>query len=205
MLGRIEHIYTAAALADGLKFDPIAGNVWVLNNNDGNARLQFINPTINRIRAPLDYAPPFVYGNNSARGFDDVVFAGQTVFLSETNPINPGDPVVVELVNGTAPFGKLRTSTVLSYGDSGTNIVTGKTEALPISDPDSLKALPDGTLILTGEADESLIFIKHPGSNQQTASFLQLPTMPSCQMQRQARSSSATRVPTTSCRCRSRT
>jgi hypothetical protein len=121
MLGRIEHIYTAAALADGLKFDPITGNVWVLNNNDGNARLQFINPTINRISAPLDYAPPYVYGNNSARGFDDVMFAGQAVFLSETNPINPGDPVVVELVNGTAPFGELRTSTVLSYGDSGTN------------------------------------------------------------------------------------
>jgi hypothetical protein len=176
MQGQVEHTYTANGLADGLKYDPVTSNVWVLNNNDGNSNVQFIDPRTAQISGPLTYAAPYVYGASSGSGYDDVVFEGQTVFLSRTNPVNPGDPVVQELLNGTAPFGKLETSTILSYGDMGVNVLTGKTEALPISDPDSLKALPDGSLMLTGEADGALIFIKHPGTSQQTASFLTLPT-----------------------------
>ena len=148
----------------------------MLNNNDGNSNLQFIDPRTAQLSGSLLYAPPYVYGTSSASGYDDVVFEGRTVFLSKTNPVNPGDPVVQELLNGTAPFGKLETATILSYGDSGINVLTGKMETLPVSDPDSLKSLPDGSLILTGEADQALIFIKHPGTSQQTASFLTLPT-----------------------------
>ncbi len=176
MNGRIEHIYTAAGLADGLKYDPYTGQVWVLDNNNGNSALQFIDPVTNQISTPLSYAPPYSYGTASSRGFDDVVFAGQTVFMSESNPVNSGDPVVVELTNGTAPFGKLYTSTILSLGDMGINLTTGKLALVPITDPDSLKALPDGSLLLTGEADGAYVFIKHPGTSQQTVSFVTLPS-----------------------------
>ena len=176
MQGRIEHVYTANGLADGLKYDPLTGEIWVLNNNDGNANLQFIDPTTNQLSPSLVYASPYVYGSTSSRGFDDVVFAGQTVFLSETNPVNPGDPVVVELLNGTAPFGKLVIgSTILSLGDMGIDLRTGLLAPVPITDPDSLKALPDGSLILTGEADGAFIFIAHPGTSRETVSFLTLP------------------------------
>src|SRR3974390_1952216 len=66
MTGRVKHTYTAAGLADGLKYDPATGNVWVLNNNDGNSNLQFINPATNQISDPLTYAsPPYVYGPDS--------------------------------------------------------------------------------------------------------------------------------------------
>jgi hypothetical protein len=173
--GQVEHTYTAAGLADGLKYDPYTGDVWVLNNNDGDATLQLINPATTQISAPLSYAPPYVYGTNSGRGYDDVVFKGQNVFLSYTNPANPGDPVVQELVNGTAPFGKLETTNILGLGDTGTNLVTGQLQTLPMTDPDSLKLLPDGSLLLTGEADHAYIFIKDPGTTHQTMSFVQLP------------------------------
>ena len=173
--GRIEHSYTAAGLADGLKYNPITGKVWVLNNNDGNSSLQLIDPQTHMISKPLTYAAPYVYGAASSRGFDDVVFDGKKVFVSETNPVNPGDPVVQELLNGEAPSGKLQTSAILSFGDKGTNLLTGKLETLPMTDPDSLKLLPDGALLLTGEADHAYIFINNPGTGLQTMSFLPLP------------------------------
>jgi hypothetical protein len=183
MTGVQQDTYTAAGLADGLKYDPLTGNVWVLNNNDGNSTLQFINPTTQQISDQLFYAsPPYVYGANSGRGFDDVVFDGNRVFLSETNPANPGDPVIVELLNGQAPFGTLETKGILSFGDTGTYLnPPGQNkplpnQPLPITDPDSLKLLPNGELLLTGEADGAYIFVKNPGTPQQTESFVLLPS-----------------------------
>ena len=126
--GTIEHTYTAHGLADGLKFNPVTGDVWVLNNNDADANLQLIDPRTDQISGPLHYAPPYSDSQAFGRGFDDVVFKGNSVFLSETNPVNPGDPVVVKLANGDAPFGKLVTTPVLSLGDTGENVVTGRTD-----------------------------------------------------------------------------
>jgi hypothetical protein len=175
--GQIEHSHTITGLADGLKYDPTTGDVWALMNNDGNSTLVLIDPATNQVSTPLDYAPPYVYGANSSRGFDDVAFDGTRVFLSETNPANNGDPVVVQLSNGNGPFGQLVTMPILSFGDTGTNLVTGQTnQTLPISDPDSLKLLPNGSLLLTGEADGAFMFINHPGTSHQTESFVTLPS-----------------------------
>lgn len=177
LAGQVEHSYELTGLADGLKFDPATGDVWALMNNDGNSNLILIDPSTGQVSAPLDYAPPYVYGADSTRGFDDVVFDGRRVFLSETNPANSGDPVVVQLVNGNAPFGQLVTHPILSFGDTGTNLVTGQQDVtLPITDPDSLKLLPNGSLLLTGEADGAFIFINHPGTAQQSDSFVTLPS-----------------------------
>jgi hypothetical protein len=174
--GSVESSYTVVGLADGLKVDPTTGNVWVLLNNDGNATLRFINPITHQISAPLTYGSGYVYGANSTRGFDDVAFDGSRVFMSETNPANPGDPVIVQVLNGNAPFGTIETRGILSLGDTGTNLVTGKTnQTIPITDPDSLKLLPNGDLLLTGEADSTYIFVKDPGMPQQSVSFVQMP------------------------------
>lgn len=176
-LGQVENTYTLTGLADGLKYDPHTGDVWALMNNDGNSVLDIIDPATKQVAGPLSYAPPYTYGANSGRGYDDVVFDGKRVFLSETNPAKSGDSVVQQLVNGTAPFGKLETTNVLSMGDTGTNLLTGQhNQPLPVTDPDSLKLLPNHSLLLTGEADGAFIFISHPGTTQQSASFIKLPT-----------------------------
>lgn len=174
--GSAESTYTVTGLADGLKVDPTTGNVWVLLNNDGNATLRFINPLTHQISAPLTYGSGYVYGANSTRGFDDVAFDGSRVFMSETNPANPGDPVIVQVLNGNAPFGTIETRGILSLGDTGKNLITGQTnQTIPITDPDSLKLLPNGELLLTGEADGTYIFVKNPGTPQQSVSFVQMP------------------------------
>ena len=172
----MENTYTVAGLADGLKYDPVTGNVWALLNNDGNATLRFINPATGQVSDPLKYGSGYVYGPDSSRGFDDVVFDGKRELLRETNPANTGDPVIVQLLNGTAPFGTLETKPILSLGDTGTNLVTHQAnQPLPMTDPDSLKLLPNGDLLLTGEADGAYIFVKDPGTAHQSESFVQMP------------------------------
>ncbi|HQT76062.1 MAG: hypothetical protein B7Z80_11650 [Rhodospirillales bacterium 20-64-7] len=175
--GGVENTYTVGGHVDGLKLDPKTGNVWVLQNEDGNSTLSFIDPATKQLSTPLKYGSGYMYGANSPRGVDDVAFQKSTVFISQTNPANPGDPVVSELLNGNAPFGTLQTQAILRLGDTGTNLNTGATnQPLPVSDPDSLKTLPDGSLILTSEADKAYTFIHHPGTPQQTESFFTLPS-----------------------------
>ena len=176
LLGNAQNTYTLPGLADGLKADPATGDIWALQNQDGNSTITLIDPATKQVSAPLSYAAPYLYGADSTRGYDDIAFIGQKVFLSYTNPANPGDPVVQQLTNGTAPFGSLQTTDVLRFGDTGTNLITGETnQPLPVADPDSLKSMADGSLILTGEADKAFTIISNPGTTQQSASFVTLP------------------------------
>jgi len=176
LLGNVQNTYTLPGLADGLKVDPATGVVWALQNQDGNSTVTLIDPATKQVSAPLSYAAPYVYGPDSTRGYDDVAFVGQKVFLSYTNPENPVDAVIQQLTNGTAPFGSLQTTDVLRFGDTGTNLVTGElNQPLPVTDPDSLKSLPDGSLILTSEADKAFVIVRNPGTTEQTAGFVNLP------------------------------
>ncbi len=173
--GAIENSYTIGGHVDGLKYDPATGDIWALQNEDANSTLTLIDPATGQMSSMLQYGSGYVYGANSARGFDDVVFKHGKVFVSQTSP-NPGDPVVSELINGNAPFGTLETQSILRLGDTGTNLVTGQTnQDLPVSDPNSLKLLPNGSLILTSEADKAFTFIHNPGQANQTESFINLP------------------------------
>lgn len=163
--GAVEDEYAVSGLVDGLKRDPVTGMVWALQNNDGNATLSFINPTTNLVSGPLAYAPPYVYGSNSTRGYDDVAFLGGKVYLSYSNPVNPTDPVVQMLNNGNRPSGTLTT----------TNILTASQTGIPAPDIDSLKATPSGQLVLTSEGDgrgtgnpvAEFTLISHPGAANQ--------------------------------------
>jgi hypothetical protein len=175
--GSVQNTYTIGGEADGLKVNPATSDIWVLQNQDGNSSLTIINRATNQVSSPLTYDSSYVYGAGSTHGFDDVAFSHGKVFLSETNPANSGDPVVVQLTNGNGPFGTLVTNPVLRLGDTGTNLLTGqKNQPLPVSDPDSLKSLPDGSLILTSEKDGAFTFIHNPGTAHQTESFITLPS-----------------------------
>ena len=142
--GVIQHQYNISGLVDGLKIDPTTGLVWALQNNDANSTLSLINPTTHTVSAPLSYGPPYQYTTPGplGRGYDDVAFDGSKVSLSYTNPTSPTDPVVQQLNQGHNPTGALTTTNILTNAQTGTN-----------SDTDSLKALPNGSLVLTSEGD----------------------------------------------------
>jgi hypothetical protein len=171
--GHIDHSYQINGYVDGLKFDPVTGEIWALQNQDGNSTLSIINPEDHTVSAPLSYADP-----SSTRGYDDVVFTHGTEFMSYTNPVNPGDPTLVQLTNGNDPDGALKTKPILDFGDKGLNLETGKMEVIPQNDPDSLKLAPNGDLLFASGADQTIIDVHNPGTAHQSVSFTQVQGVP---------------------------
>jgi hypothetical protein len=146
--GGIEHTYSIPGLVDGLKFNPVTGMVWALQNNDGNSELSLINPATHTVSGPLMYASP-----SGSRGFDDVAFLNGKVYLSYTNPVNPTDSVVQILNQGNSPSGTLTTSSILTAQQTNP-LFTSPSQPPP--DTDSLKTTPSGALVLTSEGDGPL-------------------------------------------------
>ena len=170
--GAVQQNYTISGLVDGLKFNPVTGMVWALQNNDANATLSIINPTTHTVSAPLSYGPPYTYATPGplARGYDDVAFLGGKNYLSYTNPVNRTDPVLQVLNNGNNPTTTLTTTSILTAQQ------TGVTSATNEPDIDSLKTTPNGELVLTTEGDGpgtgdpvgEFTLIAHPGAGNQT-------------------------------------
>src|ERR1700730_10331396 len=98
--GHVDQTYQIAGSVDGLKMDPVTHEIWALQNQDGNSTLTLINPEEQSVTLPMSYAIP-----SAARGYDDVVFTHGKVFMSYTNPVNNGDPTLVQLTNGNDPDG----------------------------------------------------------------------------------------------------
>jgi hypothetical protein len=166
--GNILNQYSVPGSVDGLKVQPDTGMVWCLQNQDGNSTLTLIVPGQGITpQSPYKYAVP-----SSTRGYDDVVFRGDQIFLSYTNPVNPTDRTIQLLQNGSNP---LAVTPVLIMGATGTNLATGQSgQPTAQNDPDSLKLTPGGDLMLTSGDDGELVFVHHPGTAAQTVSFLRL-------------------------------
>jgi hypothetical protein len=171
--GHIDHSYQISGYVDGLKFDPATGQIWALQNQDGNSTLTIIDPEDHTVSAPVSYADP-----SSTRGYDDVVFTHGKEFMSYTNPVNPGDPTLVQLTNANDPDGSLKTKPILDFGDKGLNLETGKMEVIPQNDPDSLKLAPNGDLLFASGADQVIIDVHNPGTSHQTVAFTQVQGVP---------------------------
>jgi hypothetical protein len=164
--GKVRQQLSIPGYVDGLKVDPRTGLVWALQNQDGNSTLTLIDPEHGITpHSPLSYAVA-----SSARGYDDVVFRGDQVFLSYTNPTGSTDPTIQLLTNRVSP---LTVTTVLTMGATGTNLATGQAnQPTTQNDPDSMKITPSGDLMLSSAADGQLIFVKHPGRANQSVAFL---------------------------------
>ena len=167
--GNVVNSYTVAGYVDGLKYNPKSGEIWALQNQDGNSTLTLIDP-ITHETDTLSYADP-----SSTRGYDDVVFDGKKVFLSYTNPPGTsGDATIVQLINGDDPHGLLTTKTVLTDGIQGINTETGTLQSVPQTDPNSLKLAPNGDLLLTSGNDGVIIDVQDPGTSDQSVAFTQV-------------------------------
>lgn len=166
--GSVMDKWTVGGNVDGLRIGP-NGTVWALQNNDANAAVTLINPTTKATTA-LSWGSS--YTARSTRGFDDMVFLNGQTFLTETNPATGTDPIVLKLRTG--PTSPLQVSPILASTFAGTNLATGKKGSVTITDPDSMILAPTGALVLTGEADQTLVWIHNPGAANQSESYLAL-------------------------------
>ncbi|MBV9742194.1 MAG: hypothetical protein JO099_00400 [Acidobacteriia bacterium] len=169
--GSVLNTWSITGNVDGLRIAP-SGQVWALQNNDGNSALTVINPLTNATTS-FTYGTSYTAnGNSLSRGFDDAEFLNGSVYLSETNPGTGTDPVIVKL---TTPLASpLQIGAILNSTFTGTNLATGTQSSTTITDSDSLILDPNGDLVLTGEADQEIVFVHNPGTPGQTESFLAL-------------------------------
>ena len=105
-------------------------------------------------------------------GFDEAAFVGSNTFLSVTNPGPGTDPVIVQLTSGLAS--PLQITSLLQSTITATNLTTGMTGSITITDSDSLKVTPAGDLALTGEGDKLIVFVHNIGMANQLVSFVPL-------------------------------
>lgn len=156
---------------DGLRLDPVSGEVWAIQNEDGNANLVVINPTTGNEQK---YA--FGPGKHGG-GYDDVTFRAGKAFVSASAPNVDGGaknagPAIVSADLGKN--GKIAVSAVLQGTPSVVNRVTGATETLNLTDPDSITQSPAGSLVMTSQDDGELLFVKDPGTSAMQAQVLHL-------------------------------
>ncbi len=156
--GMVQNTWSIGGEVDGLKVNPNTGMVWALQNQDANSRLSIINPSTKAVSA-FTYGAPYT-ASSGTRGFDDVAFVGNNVYLSEANPASTSDPIVVKLNNSTPASPITQTAILTGVG-------------IPATDPDSLKSTPAGELLLSGSNDRALNLVSNPGrANQSVKSIL---------------------------------
>ncbi len=166
--GAIQWIYTVKGHNDGLKVDPYRHYLWALQNEDANPNVVAIDYNTHQQAATTFAATPAHGG-----GYDDVVFRNGKAYLSASNPSNDPNtgPAIVEATIGNNY--QIDVKPVLSGTAQAVNLVTGIPVTLNLQDPDSMTLDPSGDLVMTSQADGELIFVRQPGTKNQTV--LQLP------------------------------
>jgi sugar lactone lactonase YvrE len=160
--GKLLNQYTFAGYVDGLRYDDERDLIWVMQNQDGNSALVFID---NKGKmTPMSYAV-----QSGTRGYDDVAFINGAIFMSYTNPAGPSD-TTLQYLTGVNP---VTFAPVLTMGATGTNLATQQAgQATAQNDPDSLRPTPFGGLMLSSGDDGQLIFVHGLEQLTRTTSFL---------------------------------
>ena len=172
--------YTVTGHNDGLLARPDLNQLWAMSNEDGNPILTIINLATG---SQTSYTPtvPTAHGG----GFDDMQLINGVVYVSASNPSNPGTPppTVVSLTlnpNGTtfdvAPVlaGDAMALDITPSIGGSPNPTFNTLVPLGLTDPDSEETDPSGNLVLDSQADGKLVFISNLGTPKQKASVLLL-------------------------------
>ena len=169
--GKVERSFSVKGHNDGLRL--IGENeLWCLQNEDANPNLVVIDLASGKQR--LFNFPPAPHGG----GYDDLVVVGEQVFISASNPTLDAGGVnkFPALLRITLKGGKIHLDTVLNGNDQATDIPTGKTVTLNLTDPDSLSVDERGNIVLDSQADGELVFVRHPFTAEQTVGALNITT-----------------------------
>jgi hypothetical protein len=154
MDGRVVTTFALAGHNDGLRFNRETGDLWALQNEDANATLIVIDPKSGKQKT-------FALGTGPhGGGYDELVFDNDSVFISASNPSTNTKPGIARLkLDGR----KVKLTGVIDDDASATDVTTGNTVTLNLTDPDSLMLDPFGELLLDSQGDGELVIVQHPG------------------------------------------
>jgi hypothetical protein len=166
MHGKMLKTFTVPGHSDGMRADPSTHLLWVTSCEDGNPKFVTIDPASGTI-TPYTF-PPTPHGG----GYDDLCFLNGLVFIAASNPsvnaagVNPF-PAIDKI---TLSNGKVNLTPVLMGNATATDLIASAKTTLNEVDPDSMTVDPSGQLVLVNQAGSELVFLKDPGTPQQTVS-----------------------------------
>jgi hypothetical protein len=179
MTGKVVKTFEVIGHNDGLlTYD--SQTIWAMSNEDANPTLTVINVSTG---AETQYTPttPLLHGG----GLDDMQLIQGAVYASASNPtvsapisgfpngVVTGAPAVISIAlnaNGKT----FDWSPVLSGSAQATDMVSGTTVTLNITDPDSESIDPNGNLVVDSQQDSELEYLQNIGTANQTAKVLLL-------------------------------
>ncbi len=147
---------------DGLKINPVTGDLWAIENEDANAYLLILNPE------NLATKQRFFLGTGPhGGGYDDIVFLNGNVYFSASNPqFNPNNkPAIMQFTSSGSNFTLMP---VLMGNAAAIDIPTGSGVTLNLQDPDSMTFNPGGDIVLDSQGDGELVAVRNPGTANQS-------------------------------------
>jgi sugar lactone lactonase YvrE len=166
MHGKMLKTFTVPGHSNGMRADPSTHLLWVTSCEDGNPKFVTIDPASGTI-TPYTF-PPTPHGG----GYDDLCFLNGLVFIAASNPsvnsagVNPF-PAIDKM---TLSNGKVNLTPVLLGNATATDLIASAKTTLNEVDPDSMTVDSSGQLVLVNQAGSELVFLKEPGTPQQTVS-----------------------------------
>ena len=168
--GKVKRMFTVPGHNDGLR---VVGDddLWALQNEDANPNLVVIELTTGKAKQ-FQFAPTPHGG-----GYDDMVVQNGKVYITASNPNldsmgnSLGFPA---LVRASLSGDSVVLETVMNGNASATDIPTGNTVTLNLTDPDSMTIDPRGNIVLDSQADSELVFIRDPLTDKQTVGRLNI-------------------------------
>ena len=176
MKGKILGHWGVRGHSDGMRIDPSTHLVWTTSCEDGNPMFATIDPTSGTVTPYKFPASATPHGG----GFDDLYFVNGTAFIAASNPTldsngqNP-NPAIDKISLG--PNGTLVLAPVLMGNAMAADLLNNNAPTqLTLTDPDSMSVDSTGQLVLVSQGDSELIFVKNPGTPQQTVSKISVGT-----------------------------
>jgi hypothetical protein len=165
--GEVKRSFSVPGHNDGLRIVG-DGKLWALQNEDANPNLVVIDLE-SGAQTPYQFAPTPHGG-----GYDDIVVVRGEVYLTASNPnLNAlGVNLFPALVRARLSNGNVLLEPVLNGNAAATDIASGATVSLNLTDPDSMTKDLKGNIVFTSQADSELVFVGHVGTSEQTVGLL---------------------------------
>lgn len=169
--GALLNIITVTGHNDGLRYNAATGQLWAIQNEDGNPNLVLINPkTLTSVGAPLPFS-----STPHGGGYDDVAFGPNGTYISASNP--QSNPNTAPAIVSAAIGGTVVNVTGALNGNAAASVINGGgTTTLNLQDPDSMTFAPSGALVLDSQGDQQLVYVNGVGTVSQAVSVLNLPS-----------------------------
>jgi hypothetical protein len=155
---------------DGLKINPVTGDVWATENEDGNPTLAVIEHESGAFKI-YRFDPTLITG-----GFDDLVFVARShesdrhdrdsdldVYITASSQADTTTPVIVRICGPLRTTNTCLKSALPGAPASVWNVAANQEETTDqIGDPDSMTLDPAGELVLDNRSDDSLYIARGP-------------------------------------------